>query len=94
MLELNYTRVVNLVNSKYCNEVSYPTMVYNKVLVDDECGYTMFPKCLEVKRKLWRNFFFSSTQISGISPRVRKLNLFDNLSFNSFLRLAQIDQSI
>lgn len=42
--------------------VSHPTMVYNEVLVDDECGYTIVSKFLEMKRKLLRNFFFLTNQ--------------------------------
>lgn len=57
MVEFAYTRVVNHVNSKYFSVVSHPTMVYNKVLVDGECCYTIFSKSLEMKRKLWRNSF-------------------------------------
>ena len=83
----------NLVSSKYFNVVSRPTMIYKTVLVDDECGYTVFPKYLEMKIKLCRNFF-SSTQISCVSPIQRKLNLFDNLSFNSSLKVEEINQSV
>ena len=46
MVEFAYMRVVNHVNSKYFSVVFHPTMVYNKVLVDDECGYTIFSKFL------------------------------------------------
>lgn len=49
MLKLTCTRVVNPANSKYFNVVSHPTMVYNKILADDECGYAIFPKYLEMK---------------------------------------------
>lgn len=59
MVEFAYMRVVNHVNSKYFSVVFHPTMVYNKVLVDDECGYTIFSKFLEMK--IIEEFLFSFT---------------------------------
>lgn len=84
MLKLTYTRVVNPANSKYFNVVSHPTMVYNKILADDECGYAIFLKYLEMKRKLWRNFF-SLTRISGISPILRNFNFVTIYHLTNFL---------
>lgn len=71
MVEFAYMRVVNHVNSKYFSVISHPTMVYNKVLVDDECAYTIFSQFLEMKRKLLRNFF-SLSQINGVTPILKK----------------------
>lgn len=69
MVEFAYTRVVNHGNSKYFSVVSHPTMVYNKVLVDGECGYTIFSKFLEMKII---EEFFSLSQISGVAPILKK----------------------
>ena len=95
MVEFAYMRVVNHVNSKYFSVVFHPTIVYNKVLVDDECGYTIFSKFLEMKRKLLRNFF-SLSQISGVAPILKKQKTFLIAQFiiNSFLLVKQIGQSV
>ena len=94
MVEFAYMRVVNHVNSKYFSVVFHPTMVYNKVLVDDECGYTIFSKFLEMK--IIEEFLFSFTNqwCCTHTKKKQKTLLVAQFIINSFLLVKQIGQSV
>lgn len=69
MVEFAYMRVVNHVNSKYFSVISHPTMVYNKVLVDDECLHNILT-VFGNEKKIIEEFSFHKSMV--LSTHIKK----------------------